>query len=188
VCSSNLCTLDELKCSIYETITSIEVSEHKLISNSLFQDTWTLFKRTRETFWASTVMVSFLNNLFTFRNAHKCYNVWHISHYVRLLFLSRWWGYFGFTSQQQESQVISSWKEVFVWADIFPNNNRLLFLKVLYFHFYLFWYSLIELKLLWTWCNAVVSAKEWWSTLHAVRWYDICDSYLALNSWKTGNL
>jgi hypothetical protein len=31
-----------------------------------------MFKSRRETFWASTVMVSPLNKVFTFRNAHTC--------------------------------------------------------------------------------------------------------------------
>jgi hypothetical protein len=37
-----------------------------------FQETWSVFKSRRETFWASTMMMSPLNNVFTFRNAHMC--------------------------------------------------------------------------------------------------------------------
>jgi hypothetical protein len=56
VYSNNPHTLDELKQSIHEIITTVEVSELKLVS---------VFSRDLK-------CVSLLNNIFTFRNAHTC--------------------------------------------------------------------------------------------------------------------
>jgi hypothetical protein len=71
VYSNNPHTLVELKQSIRETISSIEVSELKLVSNNIFKRLEASL-RAEGIFGASTVMVSPLNTVFTFRNAHTC--------------------------------------------------------------------------------------------------------------------
>jgi hypothetical protein len=56
-----------VKWTIYK-INIFTVSETNLVSNNLFNETWSLFSKKWETFWASIMMVNILNNLFTFRN------------------------------------------------------------------------------------------------------------------------
>jgi hypothetical protein len=66
--SNNLHTLDELTQSLHETITYIEVNELEAVS--IFSRGFKFIYK--QTFCDSTVMLSFLNNLFTFKYARIC--------------------------------------------------------------------------------------------------------------------
>jgi hypothetical protein len=68
-----------------------------------FQETFSVFKSRMETLRASTVIVSPLNNAFTFRNAHTCYNARHIKREAAVIFLGRLRGRFARTSRRQKS-------------------------------------------------------------------------------------
>jgi hypothetical protein len=91
-----------MKQIIYETTASVEVTELKLLSNSLF-------KRLGASLGAGGRYVEHVvwwrvfKNLLTLKNAHMFYNEWHVNRDAILLFLGRLWGRSRRTSWRKES-------------------------------------------------------------------------------------